>query len=266
MFVLIKILILKLLIALLIVTAGCSRTVTSEHFSEAYLVRSGTVIEVYNHNGSVTITGSDQEKVEIRAVKESYHGQAALDQVDIFIDIAEKLIISTVSAAENVPVTIDFEIIVPRDLFIGTVEGSNGDINITDVIGSPLLMTSNGSITVNNVNGIVSAGSSNGNITILGVRSLDSIETSNGNIEAELPTLHDDLTVNTSNGSIKLALNPNLQATIEAETSNGSIEITNLNINEDRLEQNAFSGQMNDGGYNIGIFTSNGSIELTALK
>jgi hypothetical protein len=265
MFVLRNIILVILIVALSLAT-GCGRTVTSEQFNESYQVRSGTVIDVYNRNGSVTIIGSEQDKIEISAVKESYQGQSALDQVDIFIDIAEKLTISTVSADENVQVTIDFKITVPRDLFIGTVEGSNGDISVEDVIGSPLLTTSNGSITVNNVNGIVSASSSNGNITILGVRSLEAVETSNGNIEAELPTLHDDLIISTSNGSVKLALNPNLQATIEAETSNGSIEISNLNISEDRLEQNAFSGQMNDGGYNIGIFTSNGSIELTALK
>lgn len=265
MFVLRNIILIILIIAVSLVT-GCGRTVTSEQFNESYQVRSGTVIDIYNHNGSVTVVGSEQDKIEISAVKESYQGQSALDQVDIFIDIAEKLTIETVRAEEDLQVTVNFEIKVPKDLFIGAIEGANGDIKVEEVIGNPVLSTSNGTITVNNVNGIVSARSSNGDIMVFGVRSLEGIETSNGNIKADLPALHDDLTITTSNGSVTLALNPNLQATITADTSNGTIDIGSLKIAAERIEQTSLSGQMNDGGYNIDITTSNGSIELVALR
>ncbi|MCJ7805992.1 MAG: DUF4097 domain-containing protein [Clostridia bacterium] len=254
------------IILTLFAASGCSRTVTREQFLEAYQIRSGTIIEVYNQNGTVTISGWDQNKVEIAAVKESFRGQAALDEVEIFIDIAEKLVIQTVNPDDSAQVTVSYEIKVPEDLVIGIIECSNGNINIDNVTGNPDISTSNGTIIVNGVNGIVSARSSNGSLTITGVKSLGNLRTSNGNIEAELFILHDDLEIGTSNGSVSLALSTDLQADIEANTSNGTISASNLNIVAAELEQASLVGTMNGGGNKITIKTSNGSINLVPLR
>lgn len=250
--------------------SGCGRTVTTERFLQSYQIRSGTVIDIYNQNGSVTITGWDQDRVEISALKESYRGREALDQVDIFIDIAEKVIIKTVNAAnDDQPVehvTVNYEIKIPEDILTGIIECANGDVIIENVSGNPDIITSNGTISVKGINGIVTARSSNGSITVSGVKSLSGLRTSNGHIEAELPLLHDDLEIRTSNGSISLAISPALNADLEANTSNGTITITNLNITASEMEARSLSGSMNGGGYKINIVTSNGSIDLSPLR
>lgn len=262
-----RIIVLIIVLFVVLAAGGCSRPVTSEKFTESYLLRSGTVIDIYNQNGSVSITGWDQQKVEITVYKESYHGQEAINQVDIYIDIADKMILQTIYPSHQDPrVTVNYEIKVPEDIMVGIIECSNGNINISNVIGNPEISTSNGSVTVNNINGIVSARSSNGNLTVTGAKSLGDLKTSNGNIEAELAMLHDNIDIRTSNGSIDLAISASLAANLDAKTANGKISISRLNIDSAQFEQTSLLGTMNDGGYKISITTSNGSINLKALK
>ena len=252
--------------SILFLTSGCSRIVTTERFLESYQLKSGTIIDIYNQNGSVTISGWDQDKVEISAVKESYRGQEALDQVDIFIDIAKKMTIRTIFPEHDTHVTVSYDIKIPEDLMVEVIECSNGNINLDGVAGNPVIITSNGTVTVKNINGAVTAQSSNGDITVIGVKSLGDLRTSNGNINAELLLLHDNLDIRTNNGSITLALPANLRADLEASTANGTISISNLKIATTNLEQTALTGVMNGGGYKINISTSNGSINLIALR
>lgn len=256
-----------ILVGLLIsVSAGCGSVLTSEEFIQTYQVRSGTIVDIINPNGSVTITGWDQDTIEIKVVKESLRGQEALDEVDINIDIADKLTIETVYPDINHLVSVNYEINMPGDLLVGTIECSNGNITLETVGGNPVLTTSNGSISAINVNGIVKADSSNGDITATGVRSLAGLSTSNGDITAELPALLEKLEIKTSNGSVSLLLSPSLAVDLDAKTSNGSISISNLSIDKALFEQTHLSGEMNGGGYSISIETSNGSIELAPLK
>lgn len=265
-----KVLLVLTVVTVLFSACGCSQTVTSEQFLQSYQLRSGTTVEVYNRDGNITITGWDQDTVEIAALKESYGGQEALDQVDIFIDITEKIVIQTIhadaDADDDADVTVSYEIRVPEDIVVGIIECSNGNISLDGLLGNPVISTSNGTVTVKNVNGIVSARSSNGNITVSAVKSLGDLRTSNGTIEAELPVLNDNLEIRTSNGSITLALTAALRADLEASTSNGTISINNLNIDTAKFEKTSLTGSMNGGGYKINISTSNGSINLLPLR
>jgi len=254
-------------VILLIITAvGCTDTVTMEEFYQSYQVRSGTVVNIINPNGSVTLTGWDEDTIEIKAVKESLRGQDGLDQVDINIDIAGELLIETIDLTEDSLVSVSYDIKVPVDLLIGIIECANGNITLENVGGNPNLSTSNGSISAVNVNGIVSAVSSNGDIIATGVRSLDQAKTSNGNITAELPAIYNNLEIITSNGSIGLLLSPALAVDLDANTSNGSISISNLNVDAAEFDQTTLSGSMNGGGFRVKLSTSNGSIELSQLK
>jgi len=261
-----RILALIVLGLLILISAGCGSAVTSEEFMQTYQVRSGTIIDIINPNGSVTITGWDQNTIEIKAVKESLRGQEALDEVDINIDIADKLMIETVYPGSKTLVSVNYEIYVPADLLVGAIDCSNGNITLETVGGNPVLTTSNGSINAINVNGIVRADTSNGDINVAKVSSLAGLSTSNGNIDAELPTLLENIEIKTSNGSISLLLSPSLAVELDAKTSNGSISISNLSIDTALLEQTHLSGEMNGGGYSISMETSNGSIELAPLK
>ena len=261
-----KVLVLLIVPVVLFLLSGCGGTVVTEEFSQSYRVRSGTPVTIYNPNGDVTVIGWDNNVIEIKARKESIHGQEALDEVEIFIDIAEEMIIRTEHPSGARRVTVDYQIMVPEDLPVNYIECSNGHIILDSIIGNPVLLSSNGIIQATNINGIVHARTSNGDITVKAVKGLEDLITSNGDIEAELPALHNDLQIKTSNGSIKLALSPDLAVDLTAETSNGSITIQNLNIDEAELDKTSLVGLMNGGGFQVSLVTSNGSVELSQLK
>jgi len=246
--------------------SGCSGERTTEEFLESYSVRIGTTVSISNPNGDITVTGWDGDKVEIYAFKESMHGQEALDEVDIFIEVADEMIIRTEHPSQQAKVSVSYQVKLPENVFLGIAEGSNGDIKVENLSGNAVLTTSNGSITAVEVNGTVSARSSNGDIKISGVRGLGILQTSNGNIDAELPRLPEDLDIKTSNGSITLSLAPELEADLAAKTSNGSVSYSGLNIETGEIEQTSLIGTINGGGSKINIVTSNGSIELVPLK
>lgn len=257
------------LLVLLLLGSGCSRTMVTEDFFQSYRVKAGTVLEIYNPNGRVSVTGfddPDQDEIEIAAVKETYYGQSTLDAVDIFIDIDDTMVIETVHPPGGMNVTVNYNIMVPAGMLVSVIECSNGNIELREVSGDPVIATSNGSITVSNVRGTVFASSSNGDLLISGAEGLGGLRTSNGNIEAELSDIRENIEIRTSNGSISLSVNPNLALDFEAGTSNGEISFSNLNIQTTLLEQTALIGIMNGGGRKVSIATSNGSIDLTRLQ
>ncbi len=259
--------ILTVIISMLLITgAGCSRTKVTEDFFQSYRVRPGTVLEVYNPNGPVSITGADIEEVEITALKETYQGQEALDRVDIFIDIDHTMVIETIYPDEALDVTVSYDIKVPEEVGVSIIECSNGNIDVRGIKGNPVLTTSNGSINASEVEGIVSARSSNGDLSLSGIAGLAFLRTSNGNIDAELFDLGQDLEIGTSNGSINLSINPELALDLEANTSNGDIKVNNLALETTLQEQTALIGSMNGGGPRLDIATSNGSIDLARLQ
>lgn len=255
-----------LTISILAVLTACSGEKVSEEFLESYSVKQGTTVRINNPNGDISVEGWDGEKVEIYAFKESIHGKEALDEVDIFIEVAGEMIIRTEHPTALTKVSVNYQVKIPENVFLDIVEGSNGDIVIENLAGNIALTTSNGSITATGVYGTVSARSSNGDINISDVRGLGTLQTSNGSINAELPRLRDDVDIRTSNGSITLVLAPELEADLSIKTSNGSVSYSGLNIDATETDQTLLVGAINGGGSKINVTTSNGSIELAPLR
>jgi len=250
---------------LLFACAGCSETVMTEEFYQSYRPRPDSVLEVHNPNGPVKVEGHDGENIEIKALKETTAGQAALDRVDIYIEIDDILTIETEHPPGDMEVNVAYEIKLPAKMTLGEIECYNGSIHVKDLAGNPELSTSNGNIEVENLAGSVSARSSNGDLTISKTHGTGNLRTSNGDIEAEIPALENDLEITTSNGSIKIFFDPALAASLDARTSNGTVSAENLDLEVSEQEQTALAGELNDGGYKINISTSNGSIELDLL-
>mgnify|MGYP002152358744 CR=1 FL=1 len=255
------------LLSILIITAvGCDQEVTREDFHQSYLIKSGTVIEINNPNGDVTIIGSDQEKVDIKAEKISLLGREALEQVEIFIDISDKMSIWVEHPNSNIRVSVNFEIVLPADLLVGLIECSNGDVTIDNVNGNPVIKTSNGTVGASGINGIVTASTSNGDIVVSGVRSIGDLRTSNGDIEAELSIIHENIELRSSNGSLSILVAPNLALDIVAETTNGTVSVNNLSLDIIESDRNRLVGVMNGGGARLSLGTSNGSITVSQLR
>jgi uncharacterized protein involved in outer membrane biogenesis len=218
----------------------------SQDFHHSYPLKAGGRLSVENFNGSVEITGWDQDTVDISGTK---YGPTPEIRDAIRIDIAaasDSVTIRTVRPMERrgnmgvryilkVPRKVQLERIVSTNGGIRTVgvEGparlrtSNGPVRVDGVRGSLEVQTSNGGVNVQNHDGSVSVHTSNGSVRAEGVRGGFEATTSNGGITAEVGNAEPGRTLrlSTSNGSIDLRLHDRNASDVRASTSNGPITL-----------------------------------------
>jgi DUF4097 and DUF4098 domain-containing protein YvlB len=247
--------------------SGCFGPQTTEYFNGSYAVNEQTILTVTNINGQVEISSWDGNNVTINAVKKSSFGQEELNKIDINVtSIGNYLNIQTkYTGFSTIRGSVDMNIKVPRNIRIESVTTSNGAIQITNTNGDIKASSSNGAIVINTVDGYVSAETSNGRIDIKGTTGLSNIHTSNGAITVEVAHLRENISVDTSNGPVRVYINPSLNATIDMTTSNGQITFEGISLNVQLLEQSHVIGSLGSDGRKIDIHTSNGKIQLLKL-
>ncbi|MBN1466744.1 DUF4097 family beta strand repeat protein [candidate division KSB1 bacterium] len=141
--------------------------------------------------------------------------------------------------------TVNFAIKVPEEMDVDA-SSVNGSIDVVGVAGNVSLSTTNGKIAAEDIRGSVEA------------------ETTNGSINVDISTsdLQDDVRLHTVNGSIKLALDRDVEADIDISTVNGSINTDfPLEVRGQWGPKNV-SGEINGGGARIALETVNGSVSI----
>jgi DUF4097 and DUF4098 domain-containing protein YvlB len=269
-------------LSLFLIFALSAAHAATEIFDETYQVKPGTRLELRNQNGPVTVQGWGQPDVRVTAEKKTRWG-GKLEDVEIRVTVGETMTIETIHLVKNPKVSVTYDVRVPTGVIVGdvrtsngkieingtqgnaTVETSNGKIEIEHVRGDIEARTSNGKIEMEDVHGWVRAETSNGRIEIENVAGIQNLETSNGSIVAEIPAMHEDVRVRTSNGSLELHLSPDLSVDIELRTSNGKIAVRDLEIVTSEISETKLKGKIGNGGPTLHGKTSNGSIEILRL-
>ncbi len=141
--------------------------------------------------------------------------------------------------------TVNFSIKVPETMDI-EASSTNGQVEVVDVAGRVSISTTNGKIHAENIKGPVEAHTTNGSIFV--------------DISTDEPD--DDIVLHTVNGSIKLALDDDIEADVEASTVNGSIKTDFPLEVQGKWGPKNVSGEINGGGPLIELETVNGSISL----
>lgn len=252
--------------ALLILAAAALPAATLQETLDRTLpARPGTQFVLSNTNGRITLSAWDQPQVRIHAVKkaeshDASNARTALQQTHIDITQNDSGIhvitrmphqdfgFLDLLTGSNVNLNVTYEVTVPRAMNV-TVGNTNGAIEIADVRGTMKLETTNGRIHVARCGGHVDA------------------ETTNGSITAELVqvTGAQPMSFETTNGHIALAVPANFAAHVNAETSNGAIT-SELPIATTHLEKHELSGNINGGGPELKLRTTNGRIEITKAR
>ena len=290
-----KVVIVLALMCLAILLYGISKT---ETFHETYKVKKNAPITIKNINGSVQITSWDKDYVDVVATKKTTKSENELEEVEIVVLEEDGLSIETKHLKKNPKVSVSYELSVPTNVVLKSIRSSNGSISIESVgeiedvktsngsvtilksSGDINIITSNGTITVDNISGdviartsngrikasnidgIVDAHTSNGSINLINVAAISRAKTSNGSIKAQILQVVSDLSLTTSNGSINVYLNPDLDADIKANTSNGRIKLHDVSVYASDISKSNLYGQIGDGGNLLKIRTSNASIHI----
>lgn len=261
--------------AILVITAltGCSAVVSdvisvfqiTETVEEAHRVKAGTVLEIQNTNGSITVRSGGGDAVHIHAVKRAF-SRADLNELQIEVTIGAAMTIRSVHPRSASSAGIDYEITLPPTVELKAAASSNGEIRVQDVRGDVLAMTSNGSIRLTNVDGYVSATTSNGSIHIEGCRGVAGARTSNGNIVADITGLREDVELRSSNGSVNAYLVTDLSANISLATSNGRVSAEHENLVVSTSSRTSLTGQVGEGGMTLRMRTSNGNVNVHQIQ
>ena len=234
----------------------------TETFERTLEVRPGTTLDIDNVNGSITISGWDQSRVRIQAVKRvKGRDSGAVQQVmkalrvevrqsgrSIEIDTIYPKhgdgMFDRIFGSSDVNASVKYEIQVPRSTDV-TADTVNGGIRVSGVSGEIELDTTNGKIEVADCSGTVEASTTNGGISV----------------ELLAVTSGRDMKFETTNGTITLAVPAGLAADINASTTNGSVQ-SDLPLTVDRMSRTSIRGKLNGGGPEIKLRTTNGGIDI----
>jgi DUF4097 and DUF4098 domain-containing protein YvlB len=248
-------------LVLLVATAAAGAEL-QETFDRTLNVRPGTSFSLDNVNGPVLVSGWDQPRVRIHAVKkvESRDDSAASDamkslrievkQTDRAIEVEtiypRKGDLGFIDALFGMHVNsnVTYEIQVPRNMNVA-VDNVNGSVTLKDISGEAELETTNGKIEVSNCSGNVDASTTNGGI----------------NVELLAVTPGKSMTFDTTNGRIALSVPPTLAAEVNAATTNGAVS-SEIPLATSKFSRTSLRGTLNGGGPEIRMRTTNGGITI----
>jgi len=242
---------------------GSSERYTADFHYGPY--KSVSRLSVDNFNGSVEITGSNENTVDISGTK--YAGsQELLSELKIdVVQTGDSIQIRTVRPSErHGNMGAKYIIRVPLKIELDRITSSNGGIRVNDTEGPARLRTSNGGVHADNLKGTLDVQTSNGGIEVQDLEGAAVLKTSNGRVQAE--GVHGALEAQTSNGGIRVHLaKAEPGRTVRLDTSNGSIDLT-----MDQTNQNDVYASTNNAGITVHMpasiaarvraHTSNGSI------
>jgi DUF4097 and DUF4098 domain-containing protein YvlB len=271
-------------------------------FHYSYPMKPDGRLEVETFNGSVDISGWDQPTVDISGTK---YGPTAEAADSLHVDVSNSPGLVSVRIVRpsmrrgnqgarlviKVPRGVMLDRIVSSNGPIRTIDGagparlhtSNGAIRVQDLKGGLTAETSNAPVEVDGVEGDVTANSSNGHIRAERVHGSMAAHTSNSSVNLKIERPDRPVRVESSNGSVDLALVPDFASDVRVNTSNSSITVhvpsepnarliartSNGSITSDydlrvrgEFSKNHMEGTLGRGDGLLDLSTSNSSIRI----
>ncbi len=226
----------------------------TENFS--FDVKPGARVSVENINGDIDVVGDSVKQVKVVAHKKAGK-QEYMDELEIVVDASEEHVrIETrhpdssggwFNWGSNSSGSVSYELLVPMDVDLDSIDTVNGDVNIESVDGE------------------VKAGTVNGTIEVSGANADVDLETVNGSIKAVFDELGSGQRVkaDTVNGKITIYLPADASARIVAETVNGSIDGDDFGLEVEKgFVGRDLDGEIGGGDARVSLDAVNGSIRI----
>ena len=245
-------------------------TTSAEKFSKTetkfFTISSHGKVVVENVNGSIKVEGWDKDQVSLEITKTvrangSVEADRYFDRMRVEIESGDNYLRVRTHYTHNDDWDGFFSW-----LFHGF--GSHGG-DVSYVLKVPASVktdvhSTNGSIEVSSVAGDVKAGSTNGRLTLDGVSGRVDGSTTNGSIKAALTDEVEfkGMTLRTTNGSIQVSCPGDMSADVSAHTTNGSIQTDFPVTIQGGFMSKSLEGKINNGGPEIRLHTTNGSIHI----
>jgi DUF4097 and DUF4098 domain-containing protein YvlB len=273
-------------IGLALLAAGLfAAAAQADDYAKTYTVSNRANVHVDTDDGSVTVTTGDTKEVEFRVEYQGYVLDKSLridssqhgDEVELTARIPHGFHISLgmtrrLHVEVRMPKDADLQVrtgdgSIKANNVAGTIDLHSGDgaISVSSLKGSIRIHTGDGSIEASEMDGKCDASSGDGRIRLSGRFDVLSAKSGDGSlgIEAQRGSkLDSSWSIVSGDGSIDVALPPDLPANIEASSGDGHIS-TDIPITmEGVISKSRVHGKMNGGGSTLTIHTGDGSIRL----
>jgi len=215
--------------AALLLMSGCdiedfdgARYSRDIHF--AYPLNAAGHVSIESFNGSIEVTGWDQNTIDISGTKFG-PSQAAAEDLRVDVDHSPTSVsVRVVRPSERLHNQgARLVVKVPRTACLDRIVTSNGNIRTVDGAGPARFRTSNAAIRVDNLNGSLDAQTSNNTIEVAGIQGDVTLHTSNGSIHAR--DFRGSLDAGSSNNAV-VAVVSQPDAGVRIETNNGGVDLT----------------------------------------
>lgn len=225
----------------------------TEEFHHTYPLAANGRVELQNINGSVHITGWDQNQVKVDAVKRADTTEE-LKEAEIRVDAsANSISIETRypehehwSGSHHNAASVEYTMMVPRNARLDEVKLINGELDVKGVSGD------------------VRASCINGKLIAEGLSGTAKLATINGPLDVSFSRLNSQsVDLSSVNGSVDLTLPSDAKATIEAATLHGGIDNNfGLHTNNHQWIGHNLRGELGGGGAEIKLHNVNGRIDI----
>ncbi|MGH9351292.1 MAG: DUF4097 family beta strand repeat-containing protein [Terriglobia bacterium] len=241
--------------ALAVLTLGIAGVVPAQdhnpyrqEFHQTYKLNPTGQVSLENINGSVQITGWDQNEVKVDAVK-SADSQDTLNRIKIDVN----------SSPNGVYIKTEF----PNGIF---EHHGNWHVNYTLMVPRRAAIDKvdlvNGGIEVRNISGDVRASSVNGAIDARDLSGAVHLSAVNGPIEATFSKISDPVSASSVNGPITVTLPSSVHANVSAHTVDGSIDNSFGMQVTGHLVGHSLEGSIGNGGTQVDLKSVNGPIHI----
>ncbi len=232
--------------------------VETEKFEQTYPFNANGKISVSNVNGSINIEAWDKNEIKLEWVKTA-DDKERLDEVQIKIDARQdSFSIETDYGSwknrsnknwnrngNNLSVT--YRLLVPKGAYLDEIETVNGSVNVS------------------NMTNVTKVSAVNGQVKAINLRGTADLSTVNGTTEADFESLQSGskISLSTVNGTVKLVLPSDANATIKADTVNGRIENDfGLPVHKGKYVGRDLYGKLGNGDVQIKLDSVNGGLSI----
>jgi DUF4097 and DUF4098 domain-containing protein YvlB len=275
---------------LAIILCGAATAASSETIQQVFATISNPTFVLHSHNGTISVKGWDQSRVEIKGER------ASPDAMDVLIEgTDEKVSVKTHPKRQNLTrqeARVDLEIHVPRQALVSvdsaqgtvtvedlergvTVEGVTSAITLSRIRGDISARNLDGPIVIRSSEGHIEAVSVSGDLTFVQVNASKFAATTNSGIiryQGDFG-LGGTYQLHSYDSSIEVQASPRASFDVEARSIQGTIE-SNIpfpsppsppSLRPGRMGK-SLQGRVNTGKSTVQITSYSGTIRLSGAR
>lgn len=118
--------------------SSTTRTGNREEIVQTYGITGNRTLDVANMNGPIALRRSMGPNLEVRIVKEAMGDPQDLGKVNVSSSIGQALALRTMTSDPGARVRVSLDIAVPGTVTLGTIETSEGNIEVSGIQGGVL--------------------------------------------------------------------------------------------------------------------------------